>query len=91
MPIAAISPHLCRVYQQLKVVSDWRTAAQIGTDAQVNTRTARAHLTTLTEAGIAEQAEVFPAYRYRLSVIGKRADSPLSLRLNQAMALFGYA
>jgi DNA-binding IclR family transcriptional regulator len=45
----------------------WLTSQQVAEGAKVAARTARQHLLRLVQLGLLDQAEVFPAHRYRLS------------------------
>ena len=86
---AEISVHLVRVYRYLADADEaWSTAAEIALGAKVRPRTARAHAWRLVALGLCDQAEVFPAHRYRLSKMAGKRNKAFLLRLNAAEAIF---
>ena len=62
-----ISIHEVRVFDFVSKSGAWVTTQEIAAGAGVAPRTARAHALRFVEAGIFEQAEVFPGNRYRVS------------------------
>lgn len=52
-------------------------------------RTVRAHLVRLVNLGLVDQAEVFPAHRYRLSDKAEKRNKAYLLRLLGAFDVFG--
>lgn len=61
-----VSPHEVRVFRALNAVT-WATSQEVSTRADVAPRTARKHLTRLVQAGLVEEARVFPGHRFRLT------------------------
>jgi hypothetical protein len=45
----------------------------------------------LVNLGIFDQAEVFPAHRYRLAEMADKRNKGYALRIEQAMSVFGIA
>jgi hypothetical protein len=66
-------------------------AKEIAEKSGVAQRTARAHALKLVNLGIFDQAEVFPAHRYRLAETADKRNKGYALRLEQAMSVFGLA
>ena len=65
------------------------TSKEAAAKAKVAERTARAHLLRFVHEGLLDQAEVFPAHRYRLAAkAGKRNLAALQ-RLESACIVFG--
>jgi DNA-binding IclR family transcriptional regulator len=89
MERAEISLHQLRVFQYVAHASGWVTSAEIARGAPVAPRTARAHAHHLVSLGIFDQAEVFPAHRYRLSPQAEKRNKGYLLRLQQATEVFG--
>ncbi len=67
MDLPPISEHLYRVFHFASTKKVWLTVAEIAVGARVAPRTARAHCDRLVRAGVFEQANVFPAHRFRLA------------------------
>ncbi len=91
MESAEISRHEVAVYLALKGHADaWMTNKDIAviTDG-VALRTVRAHTMKLVQLGLLDQAEVFPAHRYRWSSMGEKRNPAYVLRLKQATDVFG--
>jgi hypothetical protein len=84
-----ISLHLCRVYKAAKDASGWTTSADIAAASGVAGRTARHHLLRLVNLGVLDQAEVFPAHRYKLSDKADKRNKAMVIRLENAMSVFG--
>lgn len=84
-----ISIHEVRVFQFLKGGGDkWVTAKDVAAAASVASRTARAHLLKFVKLGIADQAEVFPAHRYRMAEKASKRNAGYMLRLESACEVF---
>lgn len=88
METAEVSEHMIRVFTALdeKV---WRTAAEVAVAAEVAPRTARAHLLRLVRLGLLDQAEVFPAHRYRVSTLAEKRNKSMVQRIRAAREAFG--
>ena len=54
----------------------------------MNLRTVRLHTMRFVKLGMLDQAEVFPAYRYRWSKKSDRRNMAYSQRLEQAASVF---
>ena len=69
----------------------WLSNAEIGGQLQikVSPRTIRATTLKLVKIGILDQAEVFPAHRYRLSGFAANRDRGYWDRVNRAAEVFG--
>ncbi len=88
-----VSLHEVRVYLALKGQPQrWLTNREITALLPgVAPRTVRAHTLKLVQLGLIDQAEVFPAHRYRWSEKAAKRNSSYSLRLEQACSVFGLA
>jgi predicted ArsR family transcriptional regulator len=62
-----ISRHEVQIFRELLNATEWLSTSELAEQAGVSPRTARAHVTKLVGQGIAERAEVFPGYRYRIA------------------------
>lgn len=62
-----VSAHEIAVFKALLSAEGWLTSSDIARLADVAPRTARAHALKLVRLGVADQAEVFPGHRYRIS------------------------
>lgn len=70
--------------------SKWLTNKEITQKAgDVSERTVRAHTLKLVKLGILDQAEVFPAHRYRWSDKSEKRNASYFLRLKSAADVFG--
>ena len=79
-----ISRHFLSVFTFLRDTKGWHTSKGIAAKANVSDRTARAHLLRLVNLGIADQAEVFPAHRYRFSANAEKRNKAMMTRLKTA-------
>lgn len=86
---AEISTHFLSVFKALRDGRGWHTSKGVAATANVSDRTARAHLLKLVQLGIADQAEVFPAHRYRFSDKAEKRNKAMILRLRQAEEVLG--
>lgn len=85
-----ISFHEILVFRLLKSEPEkWFTHKQISETSKMNERTVRSHTLRFVRLGLVDQAEVFPAHRYRWSEKAQRRNGSYLLRLNQADAIFG--
>ncbi len=83
-----ISRHEVAVFKVL-VDGGWLTSRDLAERASVAPRTARAHALKLVKLGIVDQAEVFPAHRYRLSEFAAKRNRTYMDRLRQAAEVLG--
>ena len=85
-----VSLHQVKVYMAVKASGNsWITSNVIAERAGVSPRTARSHALKLVNLGIFDQAEVFPAHRYRLASTADKRNKGYSLRIEQAISVFG--
>lgn len=87
-----VSTHEVKVYLALKNrESKWCTHADIYQDVpDVSPRTIRAHVLKLVRLGLLDQAEVFPAHRYRISDKASKRNKGYVTRLELAADIFGF-
>lgn len=84
-----VSIHEVKVFSAFSSCNGaWKTAAEVAQDAGVATRTARAHCLKLVRLGILDQAEVFPAHRYRLSAKAAKRNVAYHQRIQTAIEVF---
>jgi hypothetical protein len=84
-----ISRHEIEVFRILKQ-GGWFTNAQIAEQADsVAPRTVRAITLKLVRLGLVDQAEVFPAHRFRLSDVADKRNRGYFDRLVRAAEVFG--
>ena len=91
MEHAEISLHQVRIFAFVHEAGRWVTNAEIAQGAQVAPRTARAYTKRLVELGILDQAEVFPAHRYRYAPQAGNRNKAYLTRLQQAQEVFADA
>jgi len=85
-----VSAHEVRVYLAFAGEPQrWFSSAEMATAAGVAGRTARAHALKLVKLGIVDQAEVFPAHRYRLSTKAAKRNRGYVDRLAAAAEVLG--
>ncbi len=85
-----ISLHEVKIYRAfLGTPSKWFTNREVASLSGVAGRTARLHTKRLVSIGILDQAELFPAHRYRLSARAGKRDAGYLNRLNKAIEIFG--
>ena len=89
MESSEVSLHLLKVYNFICDQKQWITAKDIAEGAGIAHRTARAHVLRLVRLGIVDQAEVFPAHRYKLSKLATKRNKAFVQRLEQAREVFG--
>lgn len=78
-----VSRHEVLVFRSL-AIDRWVTSRQVAETSGVAPRTARAHLLKLVRLGVVDQAEVFPAHRYRLSEFAAKRNRGYTDRLDRA-------
>ena len=83
-----VSVHEAKIYCAFLTDPNWKTSREIAKAASVAERTARQHCLRLVHLGIVDQAEVFPAHRYRISEKAKKRNISYVQRLEQACAVF---
>ena len=86
-----VSVHEVKVFRALESTRDtWRTNREIAEIVSgVSYRTVRAHTMKLVRAGILDQADVFPAHKYRLSAQASKRNVGYWRRLQAAAEVFG--
>lgn len=84
-----ISIHQVRIVDFVRENGSWVTAKEIAAGAEVAERTARHHALSLVNLGIFDQAEVFPAHRYKYSDKAEKRNKAYCLRLESARSVFG--
>lgn len=85
-----VSIHEARLFLALRKAGEtWATSKEFAKAADVADRTARAHLLKLSNLGIVDTAEVFPAHRYRLAIKASKRNGGYMQRLDAACAVFG--
>jgi predicted ArsR family transcriptional regulator len=82
-----VSSHEILVFRTLS--AQWITSKEVAERTGVAARTARAHLLKLVKLGIADQAEVFPAHRYRLCAHASQRNRGYAQRLEHAADALG--
>ena len=82
------SVHLWRVFDAARSSGQWLTSRDIAIRSGVAGRTARAHASRLAGLGLFEVAEVFPAYRYRISKLADKRSKAMLQRLEAAGQVF---
>jgi len=88
----AVSTHEVAVYLAFSANPDkWMSNKDVGEIVKgVKPRTVRAHTLKLVKLGLLDQAEVFPARRYRWSVMADKRNIGYARRLKQAAEVFGH-
>lgn len=85
-----ISIHQARAFRALQRSADrWMTARELAEKAKVAPRSARAFAKRFVDNGVADQAEVFPGHRYRLSPMAAKRNTGYLKRLEEACVVFG--
>lgn len=84
-----ISEHQVKIFRFMQQHKGWLTSQQVAEGAKVAARTARQHLLRLVQLGLLDQAEVFPAHRYRLSSKADKRNVAYLKRLEMACEVFG--
>jgi DNA-binding IclR family transcriptional regulator len=85
-----VSLHEVKIYLALRSKPDtWLTNREISESAGVVERTTRMHTLRLVKLGMLEQAEVFPAHRFRWSTKAARRNVAYAQRLEVASEIFG--
>lgn len=84
-----ISQHEVLVYLALANSKAWMTNRDIADQTGVAPRTARAHTLKLVQLGLVEQAEIFPAHRYRLSDHAAKRNRGYFDRITRAIEILG--
>ncbi len=84
-----ISEHEVKVFVALRS-GKWMTNSDIHKACDgVSERTVRLHTHRLVALGVLDQAEVFPAHRYRLSDMASKRNAAYFKRLEAACKVFG--
>lgn len=86
----AISIHEVRIFLALTASGGWLTNHEIAAAvSDVAPRTVRAHTLKLVQAGLVDQAVVFPGHRYRIAAKASKRNQGYLQRLMQAAEVFG--
>ncbi len=93
MERSEVSIHEVLIADQLRTHASWMTNADIAAalTGRVTERTVRAHTLKLVRSGLVDQAEVFPAHRFRWSEQGSKRNRGYFDRLGRAAEVFGLA
>lgn len=91
MEKSEISIHEIKVCDALKKSGNWMTNKEIAKQAEISDRTVRAHTLKLVKLGLLDQAEVFPAHRYRWSEKAEKRNAGYWVRLKMAANVFNMA
>lgn len=83
-----ISQHEVLVYQTL-ALGKWLSNREISQVSGVLLRTVRAHTLKLVRLGIADQAEIFPGHRYRISEYASSRNRGYLDRILRAAEVLG--
>lgn len=84
-----VSLHLVKVFKTIKDLNGkWIGNQQIAEQTGVAKRTVSAHTLHLVEAGVINQAEVFPAHQFQISEVGNKRNKTFFERLEKAMEIF---
>lgn len=90
MERSEVSRHEVAVYHALRdAAGQWLTSKDITERAKVAPRTARAHALKLVQAGLVDQAEVFPGHRYRIAERARERNRGYYDRLQRAAEVLG--
>lgn len=84
-----ISLHEVKVFRCLRDSdSKWFTNSEIAAECKISERTVRSHTLRFVKLGILDQAEVFPAHRYKYSQKANRRNVAYLQRLERADEVF---
>ena len=84
-----ISSHEAAVWRLFQLNADrWLSSKEIALEAKIAPRTARAHVLKLSQLGVIDVAELFPAHRYRLSSKAIKRNRGYTQRLDAAVCIF---
>jgi hypothetical protein len=86
-----ISRHEVEVFRALMAhAQTWKTNAELAADcSKVSARTVRAVTLKLVKLGVIDQAEVFPAHKFRLADMAAKRNRGYVDRLHRAAEVFG--
>lgn len=87
METQTVSLHAAKVFAALS--AQWATSVEIAQRSEVSLRTARNHLLCMVKEGIADRADLFPSYQYRLSEKGVNRNIAYHQRLVKARRPYG--
>jgi predicted DNA-binding transcriptional regulator len=88
MERAEISRHEVRIFNLLSESTRWLTNKEIATQLSMSERTVRMHTLRFVRLGMLDQAEVFPAHKYRWSAKSDKRNISYLQRLKQAAEVF---
>lgn len=84
-----VSIHLIKVFKFIKDKDGkWTTNKEISECVGFSKRTVSAHTLHLVNAGIINQAEVFPEHKFQYSEVSNKRNKAFSDRLEKAMQIF---
>lgn len=84
------SKHQVAVFLAFKAKpKDWHTNLEIAAISGVGHRTARLHTAKLAQAGVLDQEQTFPGYRFRLAAKPTKPAQDNMKRLERAAQVFG--
>lgn len=84
-----VSLHQLKVFLAVRKAGKWLTNREISVLADVAERTARQHSLFLVNLGILDQADVFPAHKYKYSELADKRNKAYVGRLCSAIEVFG--
>lgn len=85
-----ISTHELSIYKIFRINPlRWLSNKEAAELAKANNRTTRAHTLKLVKMGVLDQAEVFPAHKYRLSAFADKRNGGYVRRLETAAEVLG--
>lgn len=80
---------MVKVFKTIKDLNGkWINNQQIAEKTGVAKRTVSAHTLHLADAGIINQAEVFPAHQFQISEVGNKRNKAFFERLEKAAEIF---
>lgn len=84
-----ISAHEVAFARVARKAANWQTAKELAEQAGIAPRTGRAYALKFVRLGLFDQAEVWPAHRYRWSTMAAKRNRAYVQRLDQAAVIFG--
>ena len=84
-----VSLHLLKVYKFIKDLNGkWTTNKEVAKHVGFSLRTVSAHTLHLVNAGIINQAEVFPEHRFQYSEVSNKRNKTFHDRIEKAIEIF---
>jgi len=84
-----VSLHRLYVWKYVEKSGCWLTNDEIAKGANVALRTARSHSKALSDLGLFDRAEIFPAHRFKMSDKAAARNQGYLQRLQQAAEVVG--